>query len=61
LKFFQTFNPLSAKKSKVQSKSDSIPARALLFGFAVSYHFPISITGGFAFGHLAVLLVNFCS
>jgi len=40
------------QKKKVQSESDSMPARAVLSGFAVPYHFSISIIGGFAFGPL---------
>jgi len=46
----KAFNPLSAKK--VQNESDSILARVSLCGFTVPYHFSISITGGFAFGHV---------
>jgi len=61
-------NPLSAKKSprsqcqEVQSESGYAsarlafqlrPARASPSSFAVPYHFSISITGGFAFGHSA--------
>jgi len=34
-----------------ESESDFMPARASLSGFAVSYHFSISPTFGFAFRH----------
>jgi len=49
---------------KVQSESDSMPAHASPSSFAVPYHFSISITGGFAFGHNAktcfMLYILFC-
>jgi len=38
---------------KVQSESDSM-SRA---GFTVPYHFSISITDGFAFGHFRVFML----
>jgi len=44
--------PLSVKKQKIQSESDFTPARASPSGFAAPYNFSISITCGFAFGHV---------
>jgi len=46
------FNPLSAKKSRVQSESDS-PS-----GFAVPYHFSIPSTCGFAFRHAGTCFMS---
>jgi len=43
-------NPLSTKKSKVQSESDFMPERASPSGFAAPSHFSISPTCAFAFG-----------
>jgi len=41
------------RNQKVQSESDSMPARASPSGFAIPYQFSISITSGFAFGNSA--------
>jgi len=42
---------------KCQSESDSMPARVSPSGFAVPYHFSISITGGFAFGQKRIFML----
>jgi len=49
---------VTRNRPKVQSESDLIPAHASTFGFAVSYHFSISLTCGFAFGQRFFITCN---